>query len=162
MTSPLSATPWGIPGGAIVNEIDGKPSICVPEQARESVAVHSISVSESQLHKGERLTMWQVELEPEVTPALLRPGDCITYGEKLPGYKQLVSARFLQVAVDYYARINLVVANPTRQSIIFYDAVFCVGQKIGGGLHYHQYKYERDGKVVKPACGDDFGGVSPH
>ncbi|MNE94206.1 hypothetical protein D3C80_1921470 [compost metagenome] len=103
--------------------------------------------------------MWQMELGAGGTPAVLRSGGCIVFGGKLPGYKQIVAIKSLQVGVVYYARMNVVAANPARQSIMFYDAVFCVGQKIGGGLHYSQYKYERDGKVVKPACGDGSGGV---
>jgi hypothetical protein len=159
---PVNATPWGMPGDAIIRSDNGKPSICMPENSHGSVSMSSISVSESHLHDGVRLTMWRIELEPDGSPMLLKPGDCVFYGVKPSGYQQSVAAKPLKVGDTYYARINITVANPSRQSTLFYDAVFCVAGQRDGSFTYPQYQYEQSGKTIKPACGKRPGDVSSH
>lgn len=149
---PVNATPWGVPGDAVIRSSNGKPSICMPEKAQGTVSVNSISVSESHLHDGVRLTMWRIELEPDGSPMLLKPGDCVLYGVKPSGYQQPVVAEPLKVGDTYYARINIAVANPDRQSILFYSAVFCVVRQWDGSFVYPQYQYEQSGKTFKPSC----------
>jgi hypothetical protein len=152
LTCPAIATPWGLPGEAVIGSENGKLSICVPKKTPKRLSVNSISVSESFLRNGERLTMWDVEMEQDSPVMFLEPGGCISYGVMPSGYKQLVEASPLKVGDTYYARVNINVANATRQSILFYDAVFCVGELQDGTLIYRQYQYERDGRTVKPSC----------
>ncbi len=51
----------------------------------------------------------------------------------------------------YYARVDINVTNPTGQSVLFYDAFFCVVQKHDDGLFYLQYIYDQNGKEVGPS-----------
>jgi hypothetical protein len=98
--------------------------------------------------------MWKINLEQGSAPIEVSPGGCITYGSTLSGYRQLIAAKLLTPGNTYYARMNLLVADPARRSILFYDAVFCVEKLPDWKILYLQYVYERDGAVVKPVCRD--------
>jgi hypothetical protein len=143
------STPWGLPGNAVIASEHGELSICVPQKKSENVKIKSISVSENQPLSGDRLTMWELELEQTGEGMVLKPGGCILYGASPSGYQSTVTAKSLGVGHVYYARVNINVANPTRQSILFYDAVFCVAQKKDDGLVYLQYIYDKDGNEVR-------------
>jgi hypothetical protein len=147
-----NATPWGLPGEAVIRSSDGKLAICLPEKALDDVGVSSISVSERSPGNKARQTVWKIELNKGGSPTVLNPGGCIYYGAKLIGYRQRVTAKPVKAANVYYARMNMIVASPSRQSILFYDAVFCVSGQRDGSLIFSQYRYEEDGSVIKPPC----------
>lgn len=150
--SSVKATPWGMPGEADIRSTDGELRICLPEDAVNSVEVDSVWVSEAFSRNGKHLPMWEFELGQNGSPVRLAPGGCLSYGAVPPGYQEQVVAKSLTFGQTYYVRMNLVVVNPHRQSTLFYDGTFCVGQGHEGMPVYRQYRYERDGSVVKAAC----------
>lgn len=150
-TSLAQSTPWGLPGNAAIASEHGHLAICVPQKESKNVRINSISVSESQPLSGEKLTMWQLELKQTGEGMVLEPGGCIFYGASPSGYQSTVTAKPLSVGHVYYARVNINVTNPTRQSVLFYDAVFCVVQKHDDGLVYLQYICDQIGKEVRPS-----------
>lgn len=152
LSSPIAATPWGMPGEAVIDSDNGEMLICVPKAARNSIRLDSIWVSEKNLRDGRRKPMWEIELDQNGTPIHLGPGGCVSYGFLPSGYHEQVASKSLSPGNTYYARMNLIVANPVRQSILFYDAVFCVGQRREGTFYYRQNRYEPDGRTVKAAC----------
>jgi hypothetical protein len=152
LSSSVEATPWGLPGEAVIDSDKGKMFICIPKAAQNSVRIDSIWVSEKSLREGGRKPMWEIELAQNGTPIHLEPGGCVSYGFLPPGYHEQVAPKALRPGDTYYARMNLIVANPVRHSILFYDAVFCVGQQREGFFNYRQYQYEPDGRTVKAAC----------
>lgn len=146
------ATPWGLPGTAVIGSSNGQLSICVPEKTLYGVSLDSLFVSERQSDKGASSTMWQIELKENGTPMILKKGDCVFYGAEPSGYLEIVTAKPLRVGGVYYARMDVSVFNPTRQSILFYDVVFCVAKQRDGTLFYPQYKYDQAGRAIKPSC----------
>lgn len=148
----LHATPWGLPGGAVINTVDGKMYICPTGVTDKNLSVSSISVSASSLRDGKKEIMWDVNNSDENLMLSLKPGDCIPYGRQIDGYTALVIAKPLEIGETYYARINAHDADATRLSILFYDAVFCVGIQEGGLLYYRQYQYPRSGETIRPDC----------
>lgn len=141
-----NATPWGMPGDAVVRSENGRLSICLPEKISRDVGFVSISVSEESLRNGRRSTMWDIEKEQNSPPILLKAGDCFFYGMSLAGYQQRVTATPLVAGQSYHARINVDVQNPTRQSIFSYVSVFCVSKQGDGSFDYLQYHYDSNGK----------------
>ncbi|MGN8278200.1 hypothetical protein ACLEJQ_05515 [Pseudomonas sp. SMV71] len=152
LVSSGNATPWGIPGEAVIRSENGKLLICTPVQASPSVSVRALSVSERALHHNGRLLMWQVVLTPENPPLSLKSGDCISYGALPAGYRQSAPEKPLKVGETYYARIDALIAHPLRQSVLFYDAIFCVKEDHGRKVEYLQHQYEQSGAVIKPSC----------
>ncbi|MBT2339753.1 MULTISPECIES: hypothetical protein [Pseudomonas] len=152
MACSAEATPWGIPGEAIIKSIDEKLLICTSLNAPTPVRVSSVSIVQSTLRDGRRLLMWGFELRADGTPLSLKPGDCIAYGTLPVGYRQQTAAKPFTVGDSYYVRIEAIVASPVRQSILFYDAVFCVTEKPGRKFAYLQYQDEQNGRVIKPFC----------
>jgi len=150
-SSLAQSTPWGLPGNAVIASEYGRLLICVPQEISEAVGVNSISVSESKPLVGRGLTMWKLELENTGETMLLESGGCIFYGENPSGYRPVVDAKPLSAGGVYYTRINIAVTNPTRQSILFFDAVFCVAKKSNDGPLYLQYIYDQAGKEVRPS-----------
>lgn len=148
-----NATPWGLPGNAVINSSGGQLSICLPGKDLRLISLESLFVSEIQSGKGASLTMWQIELKRDGAPLMLKKGSCIVYGSELPGYLVNVMAKPLQVGSVYYARVNVSVSNSSRISVLFYDVVFCVKNPRDGALSFSQYKYDRGGNLVKMPCG---------
>lgn len=151
-TCSLYATPWGLPGEAFINAGDGKMYICPTGTTDKDVSVSSVIVSASFLRHGKKEIMWDINNNNENLMFSLKPGDCISYGSQADGYTALVTAKPLEVGKTYYARINAHIAQPTRLSILFYDAVFCVGIQEDGEFIYRQYQYPRTGETIRPDC----------
>ncbi|WP_148294757.1 hypothetical protein AB3464_27755 [Pseudomonas asplenii] len=149
---PAHAAPWGLAGDIIIRFSGDELSVCLAENISDGIRVNDISVSENFIREGGREVVWRIELKQDGSPLLLGPGRCVNYGERINGYKSLVEAKPLKEGLAYYARVNAVVADLARNDTFFYDAVFCVGKRSGGGVDYFQYKYKRDGSVVKPRC----------
>jgi hypothetical protein len=150
-SSLAQSTPWGLPGDAVIASENGRLAICIPQEISETVVVNSISVSEIKPLLGKGLTMWQLELKKSWEAMLLESGGCIFYGAIPSGYQPVVDAKPLSIGGVYYTRINISVTNPTRQSILFFDAVFCMAKKNNDGPVYLQYIYDQAGKEVRPS-----------
>ncbi|WP_157791828.1 hypothetical protein ACQCLI_13775 [Pseudomonas nitroreducens] len=152
LVSNASATPWGMAKNADIGMADGEVSICIPSAEKDEVAIESIWVAENEPLDGKSHTMWDVELKRGSNPEILKPGECAKYGSDLAAYQVNVSGQSLKVGVTYYFRLNRFMRNPSRTDVSFYDAVFCSVER-DGKVFYLQYKYEDDGRVLKPQCG---------
>lgn len=150
------ASPWGLPKGADIKPLHGTVGICIPGDEPHSVAVESASVSESYMVNGIRQTMWQIELQPNAIPVVLKPGDCLAYGESLSGYWEGGSPKELLPGVFYYFRLNRLVESPSQTSTLFYDAVFCPAIR-DRGLIYLQRNGKASGQAGAPCAAGEEG-----
>lgn len=148
------ATPWGMPGDAVIVSNKGHLNICMPTKTLEGVTLHSIVVTEHKAHRGISTTMWNIQLERNAVPKALEGGDCYSYGDKVADYAELVPARLLSVEGIYIVRVNVDVINAVRTSILFYDAIFCVSRLRTGELSYLQDIANSYGGGDKPLCSD--------
>lgn len=144
------SAPWGLPGNAVIASEGGRLLICVPQKIFEDVGLASISVTEKPSSNDRSLTMWQLELKKNAKAITLATGNCIYYGVSFSEYQSAVPAKPLRVGSVYYTRINVKVVGQTRNSILFYDAVFCVAQRNGDEPVYLQYINDQAGNEVRP------------
>ncbi|MCY1404107.1 hypothetical protein D3C76_479710 [compost metagenome] len=153
-----NATSLGrIERGVIVN-IDRNPAICVPKDARETMPVGWISITESYVRNAES---WALELKLNAKPLVLKPGDCIIYGlipngYEYPKYKQKVKNLSFKENRTYSFQIN----HAYRLTDV-YKAIFCTSQTEDGPLVYIQYTRSPDGREVIPFCDARLNGNVP-
>lgn len=152
LSSSVKATPWGMPGEAVIRSSNAGLLICMPKEALNHIKVDSIGVYEKSSRGGKRQPMWEIELKQNDSPVQIKLGGCVIYGSVPLGYQERVAPKSWTVGGTYYARINLVVVSPVRRSTLFYDAVFCVGQQFDGLFIYRQYVYGGDGSTIKATC----------
>ncbi|MDF3931927.1 hypothetical protein [Pseudomonas citronellolis] len=145
------ATPWGMAKDADIKTVDGVVSICIPASDADDVPIDSVWLTESNLNNGARQTMWDIEKVAGSAPIGLKPGECLKYGAELPGYNVNVSEQELKAGVTYRVRLNIFIKNPKHTSTLFYTAVFCPVVR-DGKVIYLPYRYEPDGRVLKPRC----------
>lgn len=147
-----NATPWGMAKNASIEVEDGQLSFCMPTPDANGISIDSVWVAENNLNNGVRHTMWDIEVLPNAAPISLKPGDCLKYGIVLPGYRENVPARKLEVGVTYSFRLNRFLEDARRTDVLFYTVVFCPVASNDGGVKYLPYIYEDSGRVVKPIC----------
>jgi hypothetical protein len=148
MTSFVHATSFGLMADANIETFDTKPAICLPVNAKEEFPVGWVSLSESYVRNP---ASWAVSLKDGGNPLILKPGECIVFGEIPSGYEldNNVRSGFLTLENNKTYVFRLSGAYKTRDT---YAAVFCTGSKMKGGFEFHQYSREADGGQVMPEC----------
>lgn len=149
LTDVSEATPWGMKGDASIKTIDGQLSICIPDDEIIDVAIDSLRISKSFLEDGARKTLWSIEKAPKANPIILTPGQCLKYGEHIPGYNELVPSRELSVGTTYKVRLDRIVENPSRTDILFFTAAFCPIER-GGKVLYLTYNPGKIENLISP------------
>jgi len=154
MASYVHATSFGLMADANIETIKGQPAICLPVDAKEDFPVGWISFAESYVRNP---GSWAVSLKEGVKPLILKPGECVVFGEVPRGYELDRNVRSSLLTLEenktYVFRVSG--AYETRDA---YAAVFCTGSKLKDGFEYHQYSRAADGGQVIPACDTQLNG----
>lgn len=149
MLDSVCAASFGSGEAGIIILVNGKPAICVPENARKAFAVGWISLTESYTRNQ---PSWGASLLPGSKPIKLSPGVCMVFGVapegcQLDNYK--IKARSLKFEVNRTYVFSLTDADRPTDS---YDAVFCIRENSQGTHEYLQYTRLADGSGVIPSC----------
>jgi hypothetical protein len=141
MASFVHATSFGLMADGKIETFDSKPAICLPVNAKDEFPVGWISLSESYVRNP---GFWAVSLKDGVKPLILKPGECVVFGEIPSGYELDSNVRSSSLKLEknktYVFRLSG--AYKTRDT---YSAVFCTGSNMKGGFEYHQYSRATDG-----------------
>ena len=144
----VQATSFGLMADADIKTIGSKPAICLPINAKE-FSVGWISLSESYVKNP---TSWEVVLRHGQNPLVLKPGDCVTFGEvpkgfELGGYK--IKTRQLEFEANKTYLFRLTGAINARDT---YTAMFCIDINAKGHIQYLEYPRMGSAAQEMPAC----------
>lgn len=145
----VHATPQGRMEYANIASKNGKPAICLPDNAKAPFPVGWVMLSESHAQDA---GMWGLKLKHGATPLALKSGECFAYGAVPEAYELMrfgtrESKLLLEVNKTYVFRVN----NAYR-STDTYVVVFCVGGSPDGGFKFFEYTPLADGGRVVPSC----------
>lgn len=102
---------------------------------------------------------WAIVLQDKAKPVVLKAGECVTYRQTLPGYKQMGRDRPLRTGETY----GFAVSSRTKRATHLdwaeglYLGVFCVDQQPGRPRRYLPYVQHDDGSADYPSCGKYIG-----
>ena len=127
---------------------------CLPADVGNRVSLQMAAVSE--INASWPPKEWAIELLPGANPRVLRPSECVTYGQALKGYKEVGGSRPLQVGKTY--GFAILGAGPTGSRADGRRVgIFCVQQRADGRHAYLPYVDHPDGTTTYPACGRYLG-----
>lgn len=146
----VHATSFGLMADADIENVDNKPAICLPVNAKEKFPVGWISLTESYVRDP---GSWGLSLKDGQSPLMLKPGECIVFGEipngyELDNYQIKTKPLKLENNKVYVFRLNG--AYEKRDT---YTAVFCTSSYVKEGVEHHQYARVIDEVQVIPVCG---------
>ncbi|MGF6203150.1 hypothetical protein [Pseudomonas laurylsulfatiphila] len=142
------ATSFGLQGDAKIAVIDGKPAVCLPNDAK-TFSVGWISLSESYVRNP---GSWGVAIKEGFKPLELKPEECVVFGVVPDGYALShyeVSGGPLNLEVNRTYIFRLSDVYSARDT---YSAVFCIRRNSDGTLGYIQYSRSKGGVEVAPIC----------
>ncbi|AIO66475.1 hypothetical protein [Burkholderia oklahomensis] len=126
-----------------VKRIDGKPAACIPmsdDGGKSSMRLGFVGVSRATGPTSPNVIYWQIEVPDDAPPIYLKRGECIVYGQSIPGATVLTPPK----PFDFDKWYNFAVMPGGEDDGPIYRGSFCVRKKPGGG-----------GRVVLPSEGGD-------
>jgi hypothetical protein len=144
--------PIGLPT-LIIKDVKGLPAACLPS-GEAPVEMQGVGVGT--LEGDWPSKEWAIVLQDHAKPIVLKAGECVTYRQTLPGYKQVGADQPLEVGETYAFSIVR-----TNSSLHWTDrlhlGVFCIDQQPGGSRRYLPYVQHDDGSAAYPSCGRYIG-----
>lgn len=112
-----------------VKRIDGKPAACIPtsDEGQAEMRLGFIGVSRATGPVSPDVIYWQVEVSDNVPPVYLKRGDCIVYGQSIPGATVLTPPKRFDVGKWY----NFAVMPGGKAEGPIYRGTFCISGKQG-------------------------------
>lgn len=112
-----------------VKRIDGKPAACIPtsDEGQAEMRLGFIGVSRATGPVSPDVIYWQVEVSDNVPPVYLKRGDCIVYGQSIPGATVLTPPKRFDIGKWY----NFAVMPGGKAEGPIYRGTFCISGKRG-------------------------------
>ena len=144
--------PIGPPTLAI-KDIGGQPAACLPagEPPLEMLGV-TVATLDGDWPPDE----WAMVLQDGAKPIVLKAGECVSYRQALPGYKQEGADKPLKVGETYGFAIRRT-NSLAHWAEGLHLGVFCIEQQPGGPRRYLAYVQHEDGSGSYPPCGRYIG-----
>lgn len=136
-----------------LKDIGGNPAACLPAgEGPVSMQGAMVGAMDSDFPPNE----WAIVLQDTVLPAVLKPGECVTYRQTLKGYAQKGLDKPLKSGETYMFTI-LNTDSEGHWATRLHVAVFCIEQRPDGSRKFLSYVPHEDGSGTYPACGKYIG-----
>lgn len=144
------------PGKINIKQINNLPAACLPEDEGKGVELRTAFVEEIPRTNNGQPYQWEINLAADSKPFVLAPGQCITFGQAIGGYKQdanplpFVPGR----SYEFGLRSNHQEGGWDGR---LYAALFCVQKNTDGSVSYLPYIERAGGYATYPVCGRYIG-----
>ncbi|ULU25264.1 hypothetical protein [Dyella terrae] len=144
--------PKGLPS-LTIKQADNVPAACLPIH---NEALPLLGAAVGPLDGEWPPEEWAIVRQPSGKAFILKPGECITYGATLNGYRQEGGGHPL-VAGATYEFIVRSGDKPSRWDEGLFLSVFCIEQQADGSRRILPYVLHDDGTATYPRCGRYIG-----
>ncbi|WP_321953810.1 hypothetical protein [Paraburkholderia bannensis] len=113
-----------------VKQIDGKPAFCLPvsdENGSDPIQISRVGVSRETGVAKPAVTYWDEFVPVNAQPAYLKRGECLVYGQIVPG--AIVDTPATSLDVNKYYSFALI---PGGDAEFIYGVAFCVLRQADG------------------------------
>ncbi|WP_241014688.1 hypothetical protein [Burkholderia sp. Ac-20379] len=140
-SAPVAHATSTMPLALEIRQIGGKPAACLPasDAAADPVRIRYVGVSRSTGPASPSVIYWDVRIPDDAPPVTLRRGECIVYGQTLPGATVRTPPKPLDA--DRFYGFGIMPAGSYGPT---YDGGFCLLTQPGGGVRLATPRKDED------------------
>jgi hypothetical protein len=115
-----------------VKEIDGKPAVCLPasdDTGSDPIRISRVGVSRETGVAAPSVDYWDEVVPASAPAAYLKRGECLIYGQTVPG--AIINTRAKPLDANKYYTAAII---PAGESGPVYGAIFCVLRQANGAI----------------------------